>query len=149
MIATIATAAWRIFGAVARPLAIALALITAVQAFQLGATTNKLKARTADRDKWQASAQQYLASATAWRGHWSAEAFNRNREANQAKIDAKAFNLSCTARIAAARRSSDLIGKLLETPANATPNACPDSQRLLDPDSLRDAIQGAPARPGR
>ncbi len=149
MLATFASAAWRIFGAVARPLAIALLLITAVQAFQLGAAAHKLKVRTADRDNWQASAQQYLASATAWRGHWSAEAFNRGREADQAKIDAKAFTLSCTARIAAARRSSDLIGKLLETPTNATPNACPDSQRLLDPGSLRDAIEGAPARPGR
>jgi hypothetical protein len=140
MIATIASAAWRIFGAIARPLALALLATVVVLTIQRGAARHEAAENAKARDGWQRTAGQYLASATAWKAHWTAEHRNRDAEATQAEEDAKALTLSCTARIAAARRSSDLIGKLLETPANATPNACPDSQRLLDPDSLRNAI---------
>lgn len=113
------------------PLAIVLGLFVFL--------THRLETVKEQRDGWEKSAKAYQQSAQEWQASFRQSESLRKNEQEGAVQAVNASELSCEARIQAARSSAVKIEKIVTKGPVCETGSSP-ARRLVDPDSLRDAL---------
>jgi hypothetical protein len=95
---------------------------------------------------WEKSSDAWSAAAGGWRASFRAAEGVRKAETTQARAAVDEGEKLCDARVAEARRSSAAIRAIVTKEPRRDPQGCP-IRELVDPGSLRDALQAGAARP--
>lgn len=110
-----------------------------------GIQANRLKSAHGDRDRWKATAGQYLKGAKAWEASYREDARLRGLERSEAIGALNASSKACDARVAVARRSSVAIQSIVTKETTYDQAHCP-VRSVVGARELSDAIGITPAR---
>lgn len=106
--------------------------------------TLRLKSTAGDRDRWKATAGEYLKSAHEWEASYREDARLRGLERSEAVGALNASSKACDARVAAARKSSAAIQSIITRETVYDQSHCP-TRRPVGTVGLRDALGIGPA----